>query len=73
MNWKKIVKVQERIKNLANNWEVKQKEKNSLISSKVISGGHTDRQTRQAGDFIGPLSFFESRLKRIIKFCGRLV
>jgi hypothetical protein len=30
------------------------------IGSKVISGRHTDRQ---AGDFISPLSFFESRLK----------
>jgi hypothetical protein len=30
------------------------------IGSKVVSGGHTDRQ---AGDFISPLSFFESRLK----------
>jgi hypothetical protein len=27
------------------------------IGSKVISGGHTDRQD---GDFINPLSFFES-------------
>jgi hypothetical protein len=32
---------------------------NPPISSKVISGGYTDRQ---AGDLISPLSFFESRL-----------
>jgi hypothetical protein len=40
------------------------------IGSKVISAGHTHRQTdrhttdRQAGDLISPLSFFESRLKK---------
>jgi hypothetical protein len=34
------------------------------IGSKVISGGHTDRQ---AGDFISPLSFFESKLKTTTK------
>jgi hypothetical protein len=33
---------------------------NPLIGSKVISGGHADRQ---AGDLMHPLSFFESRLK----------
>jgi hypothetical protein len=45
---------------------------NPQIVSKVISEGHTDRDTnththththRQAGDLISPLSFFESRLK----------
>jgi 5-methylcytosine-specific restriction endonuclease McrA len=33
---------------------------NPQIGSKVISGGHTERQ---AGDFINPLSFFQNRLK----------
>jgi hypothetical protein len=40
---------------------------NPSITSKVISGGHTDRHTHthtQTGDFINPLSFFESRLKK---------
>jgi hypothetical protein len=31
----------------------------------VISGGHTDRK---AGDFISPISFFESRLKISLYF-----
>jgi hypothetical protein len=42
---------------------------NPLVGSKVISGGHTDRQADahtqtdgQAGDLISPLSFFESKL-----------
>jgi hypothetical protein len=36
--------------------------------SKVISGGHTDRQTdRQTGDLISLLSFLESRLKMVIE------
>jgi hypothetical protein len=41
---------------------------NLQSGSKVISGGHRDRQTeRQAVDLISPLSFFESRLKVLHK------
>jgi hypothetical protein len=40
---------------------------NPLISSKVISGTHT-----QAGDLISPFSFLESRLEKI-SFCKFLI
>jgi hypothetical protein len=43
---------------------------NPPIGSKVISGGHTDRQ---AADLISPLSFFESRLKKYLSCCIKLL